>query len=51
MSYYWGQPWSDNPHAPPIMRYDYIGEKATLAGSFVGSILYGTPARMFARLG
>ena len=43
----WDQPWSDNPHAPHIMKYEYIAEKATLAGSFIGSILYGTPAHTF----
>ena len=44
---YWNQVWSDNPHAPQIARSHYIEEKAVLAGSFVGSILYGTPIRMF----
>jgi len=41
---YWYQPWSNKPHAPQIARYEYIEEKSTLAGSFVGSILYGAPA-------
>ena len=39
----WNQVWSDNPSAPRIPRFEYIEEKATLAGSFIGSILYGTP--------
>jgi len=39
----WGQLWSDDPDSPRISRADYIEEKATLAGSFIASILYGTP--------
>ena len=47
MSDPWEQPWSDDPDTPQISKYEYIGEKATLGGSFVGSILYGTPAHTF----
>ena len=43
----WTQPWSDGPHAPQISKYDYVAEKSMLAGSFIGSILYGTPAHTF----
>ena len=39
----WHQVWSDSPTAPQIMRFQYIEEKVTLAGSFISSILYGTP--------
>jgi len=45
--YYLGPPWSDDRSAPKITRDEYIEEKATLAGSFVSSILYGTPAHTF----
>ena len=34
----------------PEERYEYTAEKATLAGSFIGSILYGTPTRTFVYL-
>ena len=51
MSDAWEQPWSDSPDAPQIAKFQYIEEKATLAGSFVSSILYGTPAHMFVNLG
>ena len=37
------QPWSDNPNAPKIPHYQYVDEKATFAGTVIGSILYGTP--------
>ena len=37
------QPWSNNPDAPKIPYYLYDTEKATLAGSFLSSILYGMP--------
>jgi len=47
----WDQPWSDNPRAPHIPTNQYIQEKATLAGSFISTLLYGTPANMFAHLG
>jgi len=43
MSDYWGQLWSNDTDSQPIRRADYIDEKATLAGSFIASILYGTP--------
>jgi len=43
----WYVPYSDNPYAPQIMRYEYITEKATLVGSLIGSILYGTTAHTF----
>ena len=36
------KPWSDNPNAPKIPRFTYFEEKATLAGVFIASILYGT---------
>lgn len=47
MSYYpgWSNEWSNNTNAPQITRYEYIMEKATLTGSFIGSILYGTTIR------
>ena len=48
MSYdYWYQPWSDDPYGPPIVKADYIEEKATMAGSSIASILYSTPAYTF----
>jgi len=47
MSDPWDQQWSDSPDAPQISKYDYTAEKATLAGSFIGSVLYGTPAHTF----
>ena len=34
--------WSDNPNAPKIPYYLYVDEKATFAGTLIGSILYGT---------
>jgi len=43
MSDPWFQRWSNDTDSPPIPKGDYIEEKATLAGSFIGSILYGTP--------
>jgi len=43
MSDAWDQRWSNDTDSPPITRADYIEEKATLAGSFIASILYGTP--------
>ena len=36
------RPWSDNPNAPKIPYNLYFDEKAYFAGTFVGSILYGT---------
>ena len=35
------QPWSNDPDAPKITHHLYASEKATLAGIFIGSILYG----------
>ena len=46
----WHQPWSNGSTAPHITKFDYTTEKATLAGSFIGSILYGTGVRPHARL-
>ena len=43
----WNQPWSYDLDAPPITKYDYVAEKSILAGSFIGSILYGTPVHTF----
>jgi len=42
MSGPWYQRWSNDTDSPPITRYEYIGEKTTLAGNFIASILYGT---------
>jgi len=42
MSDYWEQLWSNDTESPPITRAAYVEEKATLAGSFIASILYGT---------
>ena len=50
MSDSWEQPWSNNYDAPLILKYEYTEEKVILAGSFIGSILYGTPARKFVDL-
>ena len=36
------EPWPNNPNAPKIAYSLYALEKATFAGIFVGSILYGT---------
>ena len=36
-------PWSNNPNAPKIPRALYLEEKATFAGTLIGSILYGAP--------
>ena len=33
--------WPDNPNAPKITHILYLQEKATYAGSIIGSILYG----------
>ena len=33
--------WSDDPNAPKITHVLYFREKATFAGSLIGSILYG----------
>jgi len=41
------QPWSNSPNAPPLSKYEYTEEKATLAGGFISSILYGTTAHTF----
>ena len=35
--------WSNDPNAPKIPYALYIDEKAAFAGTFIGSILYGTP--------
>ena len=43
MSNAWWQPWSNDTDSPLITRAEYIEEKATLAGIFIASILYGTP--------
>ena len=34
--------WSNNPNAPKIPYFLYLGEKATFAGTLIGSVLYGT---------
>jgi len=47
MSDPWYEPWSNSSTAPRITKYEYTGEKATLAGNFIGSILYGTTAHTF----
>jgi len=47
---HWLRPWSNSSTAPHIAEYEYIVEKATLAGSLIGSILYGTPAHTFVYL-
>jgi len=47
MSDSWDRPWSNSSTAPPINKYEYTMEKATLAGSLIGSILYGTSAHTF----
>jgi len=39
----WEQPWSNSSTAPPISKHNYNAEKAMLAGSFICSVLYGTP--------
>ena len=41
MSEFQGKPWSDNPNAPKISPFLYHAEKANLAGTIIGSILYG----------
>jgi len=41
------RPWSSSDSAPQITKHHYTAEKATLAGSFIGSILYGIPAHTF----
>ena len=38
------KPWSDNPNAPKIPYVLYSEEKASFAGTSIGSILYGTCA-------
>ena len=43
----WYKTWSDSPAAPQITKYLYTVEKATLAGSFIGTTLYGTTAHTF----
>jgi len=50
MSDPWRQPWSNNPDAPQLSKYDNVEEKAPLAGSFIGAVFYGTPARSFVYL-
>jgi len=47
MSNPWVDPWSNSSTAPEIAIFDYNVEKATFAGSFIGAILYGTPAHTF----
>jgi len=42
------QPWSENPNAPNITHFAYSEEKATLAGSLIGSIIYGMSERSLA---
>ena len=34
--------WTDNPNAPRVPYYLYIGEEAYFAGIIIASILYGT---------
>jgi len=50
VSQWYNQPWSDNPRAPQIQKHEYFAEKATLAGNLISTLLYGTPANMFAHL-
>ena len=42
--------WPDNPNAPKITHILYFQEKATYAGSVIGSILYGTRGLLVAYL-
>jgi len=42
-----GQLWSNNSDVPQLPKYEYVEEKSELAGNFIGSILYGTPAHIF----
>lgn len=42
-------PWSDNPNAPKIPYWLYVGEKAYFAGSLIGAILYGIVVVLFFR--
>jgi len=44
----WFQPWSNSSTAPPILKFQYVEEKALFAGSLIGTTLYGTPADKFA---
>jgi len=46
----WNQPWSNSTTAPRISKYAYTIEKALLAGSLIGSILYGTSVHTFVYL-
>ena len=39
-------PWSDDPNAPLIPYWVYLGEKAIFVGLFIGSILFGTGTPM-----
>ena len=47
MSDPWEQPWTNSYDSPLIAIYEYTQEKATLAGGFISSVLYGTPVHMF----
>lgn len=47
MSDPWGPPWSNNPNAPAVSEWVYLGEKADFAGDVVMAIFYGIVVILF----
>lgn len=43
----WGPPWSDNPYAPRVPYWEYLGEKTNFAGFLIGAIFYGIVITLF----
>lgn len=40
-------PWSNNPNAPDIPNWLYLGEKAYFTGFVIDAMLYGTQASTY----